>query len=490
MATTFSASGEEAIKHSIDLESRPSAQRPRCSDILEFFEIEQTAKEIRDGDYKRVALQFPDELLHESVPIYRLLKQRVNEGQEMYVLADTSYGSCCVDEVAAQHVDADFIVHYGHACLSQTSRLPVIYVFGRKPIDVHSCVKQIVDVITSNAKDVSSVLIRHDVAYSYRAGEVVKELRNKIAATTTRIVYHTVPTKMEPSSLSLQSQLDPSPIIIIYIGDEGLTLTNILMTHSSNEVYSYNPATNVARLESGRTNKLLMRRFAVVQKARDACLFLFFVGLVCLGSSLCFLSFVLFFLFLGRRASYLVWVGWLHLGLLASLMSIVFFLLVVCPSVLFVVCCMLVVARWLRWVFFLSIVRPPSLALGLSAACGWLGGSVFAFFRLLADGECVSGQVGGFGLEVFCCLLGSWLGRARFCCRRGCFGVVFRNSGALVGGILGLIIHNVARIALFLQSRTYRGLDARVGEDTPSVLEQGRSGTARGYTNELPPPNV
>lgn len=30
----------------------------------------------------------------------------------------TSLISCCVDEVAAQHVDADLIVHYGHTCLS------------------------------------------------------------------------------------------------------------------------------------------------------------------------------------------------------------------------------------------------------------------------------------------------------------------------------------------------------------------------------------
>ncbi len=48
---------------------------------------------------------------------------------EFYILADTSYGGCCVDEVAAKHVDADLVVHYGHACLSATARLPVIYVF-------------------------------------------------------------------------------------------------------------------------------------------------------------------------------------------------------------------------------------------------------------------------------------------------------------------------------------------------------------------------
>ena len=36
----------------------------------------------------------------------------------LFVLGDTSYGACCVDEVAAQHLSADVIVHYGRTCLS------------------------------------------------------------------------------------------------------------------------------------------------------------------------------------------------------------------------------------------------------------------------------------------------------------------------------------------------------------------------------------
>ncbi len=39
----------------------------------------------------QIALQFPDELLHDSVPIYRHLKAMVGH-RELYVLADTSYG--------------------------------------------------------------------------------------------------------------------------------------------------------------------------------------------------------------------------------------------------------------------------------------------------------------------------------------------------------------------------------------------------------------
>ena len=36
----------------------------------------------------------------------------------------------------------------------------------------------------------------------------------------------------------------------------------------------------------------------------------------------------------------------------------------------------------------------------------------------------------------------------------------------------------------FLQQRTYQGLEVRRGMDAPSVLEQGRSGIARGYQDD------
>jgi diphthamide biosynthesis protein 2 len=39
----------------------------------------------------------------------------------------------------------------------------------------------------------------------------------------------------------------------------------------------------MARLESGRTNRLLMRRYAVVQKARDADVFGILVGTLGVG---------------------------------------------------------------------------------------------------------------------------------------------------------------------------------------------------------------
>ena len=120
------------------------------------YEIDRTIAEIRKGKYHRVALQFPDELLPDAPKVIQLLDVRLKVESEpfetgknlandlaqldidarqspsearLYILADTSYGACCIDEIAAEHVDADVVVHYGRACLSPTVRIPVIYVF-------------------------------------------------------------------------------------------------------------------------------------------------------------------------------------------------------------------------------------------------------------------------------------------------------------------------------------------------------------------------
>jgi len=62
----------------------------------------------------------------------------------------------------------------------------------------------------------------------------------------------------------------------------------------------------------------------------------------------------------------------------------------------------------------------------------------------------------------------------------------------LVEGTAAMVLRNqddqIARMdsaaGQFLQERTYQGLELRLGEDAPSVLEQGRSGIARGYQDD------
>lgn len=75
--------------------------------------------------------------------------------------------SCCVDEVTAQHYNADCIIHYGHACLSPTRRLPVKFVFGQSPVNVTDLLSKMKDMFTDNNQ---LIALLYDTDYHYIAG--------------------------------------------------------------------------------------------------------------------------------------------------------------------------------------------------------------------------------------------------------------------------------------------------------------------------------
>ncbi|RDA83366.1 hypothetical protein CP532_4734 [Ophiocordyceps camponoti-leonardi (nom. inval.)] len=133
----LSTPDDSALRQQPPAPAAAAASRPRASSetLRTTYETARTAAGIRDGGWKCVALQFPDDMLGDAPRVVDLLRRELPSSARIHVLADTSYSACCVDEVAAEHVDADVVVHYGRACLSPTSRLPVIYVYTSHPLD-------------------------------------------------------------------------------------------------------------------------------------------------------------------------------------------------------------------------------------------------------------------------------------------------------------------------------------------------------------------
>ena len=178
---------------------------PRLSDdeLRSQYEIQRTVDEIRDGNWKRIALQFPDDMLVDAPRVFEALSNELqnarkrrkflgsetvndvdnnnpdgkiekdmvkldisseHDPEKIYILADTSYGACCIDEVAAEHVDADVVVHYGRACLSPTARLPVIYVFTSKPLDLVATKNTFIQTHPERGK---AIILMADIPYSH-----------------------------------------------------------------------------------------------------------------------------------------------------------------------------------------------------------------------------------------------------------------------------------------------------------------------------------
>ncbi|KAL1962040.1 hypothetical protein VTN77DRAFT_626 [Rasamsonia byssochlamydoides] len=216
------------------------------------YDIERTLTEIRQGRWKRIALQFPDEMLPDAPRVFQLLSRglqkkvsthtnglssgyhekdtpqsepdlveqvsqlKVDDSlpeqeqlPKLYILADTSYGTCCVDEVAAEHVNADVVVHYGRACLSPTARLPVIYVFTHKPLPLEPLVKA----FRETYPDLSSkIIIAADVTYSDHVPAVYDRLvqegyTNLFATSVVHDPSSAIPNRTVPDSVKDNPEL-------------------------------------------------------------------------------------------------------------------------------------------------------------------------------------------------------------------------------------------------------------------------------------------
>ncbi|KIK64153.1 hypothetical protein GYMLUDRAFT_57148 [Collybiopsis luxurians FD-317 M1] len=511
--TAFSSSGEDAIARTIDVEVDDTAHRLQSTAEFDaFYEIERTANEIQAGNFKRVALQFPDELLHDSVQIFRRLKRNIGPDKELYV--------------AAQHIDANAVVHYGHACMSQTYRLPVIYVFGKKSIDVEDCVTRLLDTFASSGSDRRKhVVFRHDVAYTHQAGQIVARLREALENSESQVFYTPIPDKLLPSQNESMHVITPTiqESTIFYVGDESLGLTNLLMTHSSCDVYRYSPASKTTHLESGRTNKLLMRRYAAMQKGRDADVFGILVGTLGVASYLPLIKHLRSLLAASHKKSYTISVGKLNPAKLANFMEIECFVLVACPEN------SLVDAKD----FYRPIVTPYELEVALQAEQSWTGKYVLDFGQLLAEyarndddnvrdtqadvdrptepGDAVErgdeeGNEEDGDSPVFSLVTGKYRHAKRFgfSSANGTQNtpspdpssstLVKRNQEGMALAVLKdsaageIFLFSISRCDIdrcvsgqYLQTRSYQGLDPRVGQDVPGALEQGRSGIARGY---------
>ncbi|KAF1977404.1 diphthamide biosynthesis protein [Bimuria novae-zelandiae CBS 107.79] len=276
------------------------------------YEIERTVKEIRQGRWKRIALQFPDRMLVDAPRVYeglakglksarekqkapsrdgtasgkgtedeiaeKLEKMDVKQEQEdeeerLFILADTSYGACCVDEVAAEHVDADVVVHYGRSCLSPPSRLPVIYVFTERELDLGPVVSTFQQTYPEKDKKIA---LMADIPYSHHIPTLHARLR-EVGYTNvfaTEIVHNpgsllpnrTIPAEVEGSKDALREYdlfhiSNPPPSLLLTLS------SRVASTH----IYPTDTPAPSATLAS--TSLALRRRYALLTSLSSASVF-------------------------------------------------------------------------------------------------------------------------------------------------------------------------------------------------------------------------
>lgn len=157
--------------------------------------------------FHRVTLQFPDSLVCDSAAIAQELQKRLGlnvqisdtpescssqecgksgccnstppqdqNSQKIWILADTSYSSCCVDEVAAEHVNADLLVHFGDLCLNPAASIESAYVFGKPNLDLELISQEFKSRYPLEEFSQSKIVVMADAPHTY----FLRQLKEKL----------------------------------------------------------------------------------------------------------------------------------------------------------------------------------------------------------------------------------------------------------------------------------------------------------------------
>ena len=257
------------------------------AELRDVYEIARTAREICDGRWKRIGLQFPDHMLVDAPWVVGALgkelasltvagdrgtaETNVGSGNakaaspRIYILADTSYSACCVDQIAAEHADADVVVHYGRSCLSPTSRLPVIYVFTKHTLDMEDALaafeKEIPD------KETKAVLMA-DVTYQDHVQQLARDLQSRGYASvlSTEIVHDpsgAIPNRKLVTTAGEipSSKVDLRDYTIFHVSTPPTALLLALASRVKS-LYIHPTSSSTSAPAAAATQRLLGRRYA------------------------------------------------------------------------------------------------------------------------------------------------------------------------------------------------------------------------------------
>lgn len=274
-------------------------------EISSIYEVDRTIADIRRGKWTTVALQFPDDMLSDAPAVFEALStglctpdprsmggidtpienslenatERRNvplqlPNVKLYILADTSYGSCCVDEIAAEHINADVVVHYGRACLSPTARLPVIYVFTIQPISIKSLTQSFQETFPNRHE---KIILMADVTYSSHLPHIARSLKflgyndlytaNIIHDPSSLLPNRTVPENLGTDSAGLKEWH------LFHISEP---LNSLLLILSSRvlDIHVFDPSiVSPTEVRPASTTIALRRRYALMTSLSSASVF-------------------------------------------------------------------------------------------------------------------------------------------------------------------------------------------------------------------------
>ncbi|TDH73493.1 hypothetical protein CCR75_007427 [Bremia lactucae] len=226
------------------------------------FEIRKTVWRIRQAGSKRVALQFPEGLLLYSCVISDIIEQFT--GADSLILGDVTYGACCVDDLSAIALGADFMVHYGHSCLVpiDVTSIKMLYVF----VDIAIDVDHLIDCIKLSFTPETKLALMGTIQFSSSIHLVSFRLKDYFKILVVPQVKPLSPGEV----LGCTSPVIDGMDALVFIADGRFHLESAMIMNPDLVAYRYDPYPKVLTIEKYDLPQMMEVRRAAIDQAKGA----------------------------------------------------------------------------------------------------------------------------------------------------------------------------------------------------------------------------
>ena len=228
------------------------------------LEVPKTIHRIRERKAKLVGVQFPEGLLCYATIICDILETFT--GCETLIMAEVTYGACCVDDLGAAAVGCDLLVHYGHSCLVPISHttVEVMYVFVTIDIDLAhliGCVQ-----LTFPNKNIRLALMG-TIQFTPTILKAAQVLQKKLGYSIVTTPQAKPLSKTEVLGCTSPKLFDTDAFV--FVADGRFHLESAMIHNPSVLSYQYNPYNKIMTQEFYETPKMLATRQTAIAKAKD-----------------------------------------------------------------------------------------------------------------------------------------------------------------------------------------------------------------------------
>ncbi|XP_044764321.1 2-(3-amino-3-carboxypropyl)histidine synthase subunit 2 [Coccinella septempunctata] len=419
--------------------------------IRGLYEIDRCVSWIKTNNFRRVCLQFPDHLLPDSVEVVFKLQEALD--QPVYLMGDTAYESCCLDFIAAGHIEADALIHFGSICFSQSAKkLPYLNIYEKHDIDIKHLVKSIETFLAG--KDKTEIYLLVDTPFIHVLDSIQEY----------------VPKNSNVNVLRLDMDIDYSKTgFYIFIGNNSRKMENIIFSLDEQNLYQYDPSASSEIVNFKENPAILKRRYYLSEKIKDSQTFGIVMGTLAVDNYLKVLSRMKKLLKLNKKKFYVLSVGKISVAKLANFPEMDVFIVITCAMN----------EVYDSKEFYKPIVTPFDVEKAFNPESQSLKFTYDynSFLKSVSD-SCEIKPLDEPDVSLL-------TGRMRSNQSEDSEGTTAEENNEISLKSNGVLVENSKFGAGYLANRSWTGLEQNLGQTEIQLAKEGRRGIAQFYSNEI-----